>query len=298
MRSLALELDGKIRCLTHATDPARIRRRQERDAKGGLARTQGWPADVPLPKIPRTLEALPRWCARVAEQVLRGKVDPRLVAEARNLAQLAVIAPAWDRGAGAHRRVAVEARAWRGCRAPAGPAHRWLGRPEPAASAARAQGARVDRGGARVVTIARAERYLLERLGTSPTVLLAVLLELSTPRSWGDGVDAKGRTVVLVERHALGESKAAREGVATVLGTRRGGRAPPAPVASCRRPVARPRAPGPQRRRQSPQWRRTRAGRSRPRARPRARCPRPAPRTLARVRCSRSAGTAGIRRVA
>ena len=56
-----------------------------------------------------------------------------------------------------------------------------------------------------------ARRFLLD------TVLLAVLLELPTPPTWGDGVDAQGRTVLLVGRRALGESETARGAVATVL---------------------------------------------------------------------------------
>jgi hypothetical protein len=61
---------------------------------------------------------------------------------------------------------------------------------------------------------AKAQRLLLERLGSAATTMLMSLhLELPTPPAWGDGVDADGRSVVLVGAHAL---RALPEGDAAV----------------------------------------------------------------------------------
>lgn len=51
------------------------------------------------------------------------------------------------------------------------------------------------------VSIAKAQRFLLERLGAVKTALVAVLLGLSTVPTWADGVDGEARNIVLVGAH-------------------------------------------------------------------------------------------------
>ena len=67
------------------------------------------------------------------------------------------------------------------------------------------------------MTTAKAERYLLSRLGAGTTAILALLLDLPSMPAWCDGVDASGRSVLLVGRHALGVGEASQAAVAAVL---------------------------------------------------------------------------------
>ncbi|MHB8510225.1 MAG: hypothetical protein ACYDGR_16540 [Candidatus Dormibacteria bacterium] len=67
------------------------------------------------------------------------------------------------------------------------------------------------------MSLAKAQRMLMERLGTGETVLLAILLDLPTTPDWCDGKDAAGRSVCLVGRHNLGTSEAAQAVIAAVL---------------------------------------------------------------------------------
>jgi len=76
------------------------------------------------------------------------------------------------------------------------------------------------------VTTAKAERYLLSRLGAGATALLAVLLDLSSVPAWCDGVDAAGRSVLLIGRHALGDDGASQAAVTAVLETLKAGELP------------------------------------------------------------------------
>jgi hypothetical protein len=76
------------------------------------------------------------------------------------------------------------------------------------------------------MSVDRARRTLLERLGAGTAALLAVLLDLPEPVPWCDGVDADGRSVFLVGRHALGDSDAAHEAIAAVLDSLRAGEVP------------------------------------------------------------------------
>ncbi len=88
------------------------------------------------------------------------------------------------------------------------------------------------------MTTARAQRFLLERLGTGSTVLLSLHLALPTGPSWADGTDAEGRAVLLVGRHALGTGEAADEAVAMVLGVLQAGEVPDGVVAVAYAPFA------------------------------------------------------------
>jgi hypothetical protein len=76
------------------------------------------------------------------------------------------------------------------------------------------------------VSTARAERLLLERLGSGATVLLAILLDLEPRAGWADGVDGEGRSVYLVGRHQLGQGAEAREATAAVLAALQAGHVP------------------------------------------------------------------------
>ena len=62
---VAVEGDGQPRCLTHALDPVRIRRREERNANGGLNRLRTLPKDTPVPKF-ETSTQVRRFAERVA----------------------------------------------------------------------------------------------------------------------------------------------------------------------------------------------------------------------------------------
>jgi hypothetical protein len=76
------------------------------------------------------------------------------------------------------------------------------------------------------MTVAKAQRFLLERLGAGTASLLAVLLDLPTPAPWADGVDAEGRSVLLVGRHALGERDEAQQAISAVLDSLKAGEVP------------------------------------------------------------------------
>jgi hypothetical protein len=67
------------------------------------------------------------------------------------------------------------------------------------------------------MSTAKAQRLLLERLGSGATVLLSVHLDLPTMPAWCDGRDAQGRSVLLVGRHQLGQSAEAQAAVTAVL---------------------------------------------------------------------------------
>ena len=76
------------------------------------------------------------------------------------------------------------------------------------------------------MSTAKAERYLLSRLGAGAVALLAVLLDLPTRPAWCDGVDAFGRSVLLVGRQALGEGEVPETAAASVLEALGAGEAP------------------------------------------------------------------------
>lgn len=76
------------------------------------------------------------------------------------------------------------------------------------------------------MTTARAQRFLLDRLGAGATVLLSLHLALPEVPDWCDGADAEGRAVLLVGRHGLGESEAAQEAVRAVLASLAAGEVP------------------------------------------------------------------------
>jgi hypothetical protein len=76
------------------------------------------------------------------------------------------------------------------------------------------------------VSTAKAQRVILERLGSGATVLLSIHLALANVPAWVDGRDAHGNAVVLVGRHALGCGEAAEAAVAAVLETLAAGEVP------------------------------------------------------------------------
>jgi hypothetical protein len=76
------------------------------------------------------------------------------------------------------------------------------------------------------VSTAKAQRVILELLGPGATVLLIIHLELPDVPAWADGLDAAGRAVLLVGRHALGRGEAAEAVVAAVLQTLAAGAVP------------------------------------------------------------------------
>jgi hypothetical protein len=67
------------------------------------------------------------------------------------------------------------------------------------------------------MSLEKARRILMDRLGAGGLVLLAVLLDVPVKPDWCDGVDAAGRSVVLVGRHNLGDTDAAHEVIHAVL---------------------------------------------------------------------------------
>jgi len=77
--TLAIEADGQVRCLSHATDPDRIRRREERNRAGGLNRLRTLPESTPVPKF-TTATDVRKFAERTAHQVLTGQLE-RQVAE-------------------------------------------------------------------------------------------------------------------------------------------------------------------------------------------------------------------------
>ncbi len=89
-----LEGDGIARCLTHAQDPTRVRRRDERNLRGGLGRLRV-PDNPPVPTFD-TRRRVVQFLERLARLVLAGEVDPRLSAEARQCAATAMEAHTLD----------------------------------------------------------------------------------------------------------------------------------------------------------------------------------------------------------
>lgn len=88
------------------------------------------------------------------------------------------------------------------------------------------------------MSTAKAQRFLLDRLGAGSTVLLAVLLDLTPVPAWADGIDAAGRAVVLVGKQQLGESEATTQTVQTVLEILQAGEVPPGVLAVAYTPKA------------------------------------------------------------
>jgi len=74
---VAVERDGQARCLTHATDSVRIRRREERNGAGGHNRLRTLRKDTPRPKF-RTSEQIERYAERTAHRVETGQLDRRV----------------------------------------------------------------------------------------------------------------------------------------------------------------------------------------------------------------------------
>lgn len=72
----------------------------------------------------------------------------------------------------------------------------------------------------------RSRRAILSRLSAGTTLFLSVHLALEAVPAWADGVDADGRTVVLVGRHALGQTDEAKRAVSAVLSFLRAGEVP------------------------------------------------------------------------
>ena len=76
------------------------------------------------------------------------------------------------------------------------------------------------------MTVARAQRILLDRLAGGATVLLAIHLDLQDVPAWADGADALDRAVVLVGAHQLGTTEAAQQALGRVLEALRDGAVP------------------------------------------------------------------------
>jgi len=76
---VAMERDGQARCLTHATDALRIRRRDERNQGGGHNRLRTLPKDTPVPRF-ATSAQVRRFAERMAHLVMTGQLA-RQVAE-------------------------------------------------------------------------------------------------------------------------------------------------------------------------------------------------------------------------
>ncbi len=88
------------------------------------------------------------------------------------------------------------------------------------------------------MSLERARRLLLQRLGAGGVVLLAILLELSIPPAWCSGVDADGRAVCLVGLHNFGASDPAQAVIRAVLAALRAGDVPVGVVAVAYKPKA------------------------------------------------------------
>lgn len=68
------------------------------------------------------------------------------------------------------------------------------------------------------MSVTRAHKILLDKLGTSTgTVLCAILLTLETPLRECDGLDREGRSIVLVGRHGLGSGPLVEEAIRQIL---------------------------------------------------------------------------------
>lgn len=74
---VAVEGDGVPRCLTHATDALRIRRRTARNAAGGENRLRTLAKATPPPRF-RTPEQIERYAERTAHRVQTGQLDRRV----------------------------------------------------------------------------------------------------------------------------------------------------------------------------------------------------------------------------
>jgi hypothetical protein len=85
---------------------------------------------------------------------------------------------------------------------------------------------------------AKAQKFLLDRLGTAGTVLLSVHLALPGIPAWCDGKDAGGRAVCLVGKHSLGDSPEAAEIIRTVLASLAAGNVPDGVLAVAYAPAA------------------------------------------------------------
>jgi hypothetical protein len=92
---VAVEGDGQARCLSHALDPVRIRRREEGNNAGGRARLRTLPGGTKAPSF-QSRQRVVRFLEELARQVLTGEVDPRLSAEARGCAAVAMTAHELD----------------------------------------------------------------------------------------------------------------------------------------------------------------------------------------------------------
>ena len=67
------------------------------------------------------------------------------------------------------------------------------------------------------MTTAKAQRFLIDRLGDTNTALISIHLMLPTVPDWCDGTDADGLGVVLIGRHGLGTSDTAQAFITGVL---------------------------------------------------------------------------------
>jgi len=76
------------------------------------------------------------------------------------------------------------------------------------------------------MTTAKAQRFLLEQIGSSATVLLSLHLELPAGPAWADGRDADGRAVLLVGAQALRALPEGAAAVSAVLAALREGEVP------------------------------------------------------------------------
>jgi hypothetical protein len=81
------------------------------------------------------------------------------------------------------------------------------------------------------VTTSKAERYLIDRLGSASTLLLSIHLALPECPDWCDGVDVDEHAIVLVGAHALRSTAAGTEYVDEVLEALRTGALAPGVVA-------------------------------------------------------------------
>jgi hypothetical protein len=82
--------DGRRRCYQHSQDPVVTQERAlARDRGARVNRYKALPPDTPLPRF-TSRQAVVRWAERTAHLVLTGVLDPRLAAEARGLATLAL----------------------------------------------------------------------------------------------------------------------------------------------------------------------------------------------------------------
>lgn len=76
------------------------------------------------------------------------------------------------------------------------------------------------------MSTAKAERLILERLAGLGVAMIAVHLALPTPPTWADAVADNGDTILLVGRHALGDSETARAWIDVALADLRRGDLP------------------------------------------------------------------------